>query len=158
MDGIHPDENWSSSSSIFFLSDGFTSSWASLTPQMRLSRARHSSCRRRASIKNAFRLHAFSHRSHAHHTNCLEFIPDLTALCCVLPFPYPFILSILGVSLAARNVQRPTKSHFRLLCVHYSVGWKRSNWASICLGARQFPPHLQVTYRLMTQPSAIPIP
>jgi hypothetical protein len=62
------------------------------------------------------------------------------------------------VSPVARNVQLPTKAHVRCICMHYSVGWKRSNWASICLGARQFPSHMQVPYRLMTQPAAILIP
>jgi hypothetical protein len=137
-------------------SDGFLSSWAGWTPRMRLSHARHSSCRLRASIRYSFLLHSLSQRSHEHHTNSLEF-PDRNALFSVLPFPYPLVLSLSRVSWVAHDVQRPTKAHVRCICMHYSVGSERSNWASICLDARQFPPHMHVPYRLMTQPAAIPI-
>jgi hypothetical protein len=49
----------------------------------------------------------------------------------------------------SRKIQRPTEAHVCCFCVHYSVDWKRTNWAFICLGFRYFPPHLQVSYRRM---------
>jgi hypothetical protein len=108
-------------------SDVVLTSWAGWTPRMRLSHARHSSCRRRASIKIfSFLLHSFSQRSQEHHSNRLEF-PDRNALCSVLPFPYSLVLPLSRVSWVARDVQRSTKAHFRCICMHYSVGWERSN-------------------------------
>jgi hypothetical protein len=132
-----------------YSSDGVPSSLACWTPRMRLSRERHSSCRRRASIKLFPLFHAFSQCSHEHHTNCLEF-PDQNSLCSILPFPHPLVLPLSRVPWIPRNVQRSTKAHICCVRVHYSVGWERSNWAFICLVARQFPPRLQVPYRLMT--------
>jgi hypothetical protein len=106
--------------------DGILSSWACWTPRMRLSHARHSKCRRRASINIFLLLHAFSQRSHEHHTNFLEF-PDRKALCSVLPFPYPLVLPLFRVSWIARNVQRLTRAYVRRICIQYSVGCEGPN-------------------------------
>jgi hypothetical protein len=51
-DGIHSDESWTPSSSSFFFKRRSSLIMAFWTPRMCLSRARHSSCRRRASIKS----------------------------------------------------------------------------------------------------------
>jgi hypothetical protein len=56
---------------------------------------------------------------------------DGNAFCSMLLFPYPLVLPLSRVPWVPVNVQRSAKAHVCRVCVHYSVGSKRSNRASI---------------------------
>jgi hypothetical protein len=76
--------------------------------------------------RDAFLPHAFFQHSHEHYADFYGF-PDRNSLFSVLLFPYPLVLPLRRVPLAARYVQRPTKAHVRRICVQYYVGLQRSN-------------------------------